>query len=171
MFVGVGSTNPVKRSATESAIGGMPGLSVEAVDVDSDVPDQPRGQEETIQGAVTRARRAYDAGGYDLGVGIEGGVATVEGADGRYLVMWAAVTDGDRVETASGPAFRLPDEVATRVDAGEELGPVMDDLYGRESVAKQEGAAGILTGNAVTRTDALETAVAGALGPFVTDAY
>jgi inosine/xanthosine triphosphatase len=171
MFVGVGSTNPVKRRATESAIGGMPGLSVDAVDVDSDVPEQPRGHAETIAGAVTRARRAYDGGGFDLGVGIEGGVAGFEGTDGIYLVMWAAVTDGDRVETASGPALRLPDDVARRVDAGEELGPVMDDAYGRENVATKEGAAGILTGNAVSRTDALETAVAGALGPFVTDAY
>jgi inosine/xanthosine triphosphatase len=171
MFVGVGSTNPVKRQATESAIGGMPGLNVDAVDVDSDVPEQPRGHTQTLEGAVTRARRAYDHGGFDLGVGIEGGVATFDGTDGLYLVMWAAVTDGDRVETASGPALRLPDEVAARVDAGEELGPVMDDVYGRESVKTQEGAAGVLTGNAVTRTDALETAVAGALGPFVTDAY
>jgi len=47
----------------------------------------------------------------------------------------------------------------------------MDDAYARDSVATQEGAAGILTGNAVTRTEALETAVAGALGPFVTDTY
>ncbi|WP_323674994.1 inosine/xanthosine triphosphatase [Halorubellus sp. PRR65] len=171
MFVGVGSTNPVKRSATESAIGGMPGLNVDAVDVDSGVPEQPRGHAQTIEGAVTRARRAYDHGGFDLGVGIEGGVAGFDGTDGTYLVMWAAVTDGDRVETASGPALRLPDDVAARIDAGEELGPVMDDVYGRESVATQEGAAGVLTGNAVTRTQALETAVAGALGPFVTDAY
>jgi inosine/xanthosine triphosphatase len=171
MFVGVGSTNPVKRSATESAIGGMPGLSVDAVDVDSGVPEQPRGHAQTLEGAITRARRAYEGGGFDLGVGIEGGVADFDGTDGLYLVMWAAVTDGDRVETASGPALRLPDDVAARVDAGEELGPVMDDVYGRESVATQEGAAGVLTGNAVTRTQALETAVAGALGPFVTDAY
>ncbi|NHN42425.1 inosine/xanthosine triphosphatase [Halorubellus sp. JP-L1] len=171
MFVGVGSTNPVKRSATKAAIGEMPGLSVDAVDVDSGVPEQPRGHAQTVEGAISRARRAYDAGEFDLGVGIEGGIAEFDGVDGRFLVMWAAVTDGDRVETASGPALRLPDAVAERVDAGEELGPVMDDAYGRESVATQEGAAGILTGNVVSRTDALETAVAGALGPFVTDAY
>lgn len=171
MFVGVGSTNPVKRDATESAIGSMPGLSVEAVDVDSGVSEQPRGHEETRRGAINRATAAYDAGGVDLGVGIEGGVATFDGADGTFLVMWAAVTDGDRIETASGPAIRLPEHVVARIDDGEELGPVMDDEYEREDVAEQEGAAGILTGNAVTRTQALETAIAGALGPFVTDAY
>jgi len=171
MFVGVGSTNPVKRSATEAAIGNMPGLSVDAVDVDSDVPEQPRGHEQTMTGARQRATAAFDAGGYDLGVGIEGGVASFEGADGLFLVMWAAFTDGDRVEVASGPAFRLPDAIGGRIENGEELGPVMDDAYARDSVATQEGAAGILTGNAVTRTEALETAVAGALGPFVTDTY
>jgi len=171
MFVGVGSTNPVKREATEAAIGTMPGLSVDAVDVDSDVPEQPRGHEETARGARQRARRALDGGGYDLGVGIEGGVAEFDGVDGLFLVMWAAVTDGDRVEVGSGPSIRLPEGVADRVDAGEELGPVMDDVYGRENVATQEGAAGVLTGNAISRSEALETAVAGALGPFVTDAY
>jgi inosine/xanthosine triphosphatase len=171
MFVGVGSTNPVKRSATEAAIGSMPGRSVESVDVDSGVPEQPQGHAQTREGAVNRARAAYDAGGFDLGVGIEGGVASFDGVDATFLVMWAAVTDGDRVETASGPAIRLPDAVADRIENGAELGPVMDDRYDRDGVAEAEGAAGILTGNAVTRTDALETAVAGALGPFVTDAY
>ena len=170
MRVGIGSQNPVKVTATEQAIGSLPGASVEPVDVDSGVSDQPSGLDETQTGAANRARRAYDAGGFDLGVGIEGGVSTL-GTDDLYLVMWAAVTDGDRVELAAGPSVRLPDEIAHRVREGEELGPVMDDVFDRDGVARSEGAVGVFTGGEVDRTGALRSAVAGALGPFVTSHY
>ena len=171
MRVAVGSTNPVKRDATAAAFSSIAGADVEPVDVASGVTEQPTGHEETIAGAETRAHRALAAGGYDLGVGIEGGVAEVDGTDGLFLVMWAAVTDGKTVGRGAGPSLRLPDDVAARTRGGEELGPVMDDVFDLEDVKEKEGAAGVLTGNIVDRESALTTAVAGALGPFVTDAY
>ena len=132
MRVGVGSGNPVKRRAFEAVLNAGEdafgeGATVEAVPVDSGVSKQPRGHGETVAGAETRARNVLTAGDYDLGVGIEGGVADIDAAPGLFLVMWAAVTDGDRLERGSGPALRLPEQVAERVRAGEELGPVMDD--------------------------------------------
>jgi non-canonical (house-cleaning) NTP pyrophosphatase len=54
---------------------------------------------------------------------------------------------------------------------GAELGPVMDDLLDTSGVAENQGAAGVLTAGMTDRTEALRTAVAGALGPFVTDHY
>ena len=54
---------------------------------------------------------------------------------------------------------------------GAEVGPVMDDEFDLENVARNQGAAGVLTGNGIDRRRALADAVAGALGPFVTDAY
>ena len=183
--VAVGSTNPVKVAATELALSRGDALSattVEAVAVDSGVADQPRGVAETVEGAVTRARRALGETrralgetatdrGDDLGVGIEGGVAEREGVDGLYLVMWAAVTDGDRVGRGAGPSLRLPSGVAARVREGAELGPVMDDLTGDRGVKHDQGAAGVLTGGHTDRERALAAAVAGALGPVVTDWY
>lgn len=193
MRVGVGSGNPVKRDATDRVLGAMRPDSggagggdggddgrgeraaadhvVEAVPVDSGVSEQPVGHAETVTGARNRARAVLAAGGYDLGVGIEGGVARFEGAEGLFLVMWAAVDDGSRVGRGSGPSIRLPDEIAARVDGGAELGPVMDDVLGETGVARDGGAAGALTDGRVDRTDALATAVAGALGPFVSDLY
>jgi inosine/xanthosine triphosphatase len=166
MHVAVGSRNPVKRAAVETA---LPDATVEAVGVDSGVAEQPFGLAETVAGAENRARRARD--GHDLGVGIEGGVARLADLDGLWLVMWAAATDGERWGRGSGPSLRLPDGIATRLDAGEELGPVMDDVLGTEDVAKNEGAAGALTGGITDRESALREAVAGALGPFVTAQY
>lgn len=236
MRIAVGSTNPVKRGATEDAFASVAGVDIESVAVDSGVSEQPTGHAETIAGAETRARRALAAGvaessdpaaprtrsagdlaseatgspangvsgpssgrssdgatsgswsdsEYDLGVGIEGGVAEFDGSDGLYLVMWAAVTDGETVGQGAGPSIRLPDDIAARVREGEELGPVMDDAFdhensdgrsssgsgaGSRSLKENEGAAGVLSGNIIDRRGALTDAVAGALGPFVTDAY
>jgi len=138
--VGVGSGNPVKRRAVELALGSaadddLPsdptGVAVESVPVDSGVSEQPTGHAETIAGAENRAAAVLDAeprGGagapddgatYDLGVGVEGGVAGFDGADGRYLIMWAAVTDGERVGRAAGPSFALLADIAARIDDDE----------------------------------------------------
>jgi inosine/xanthosine triphosphatase len=170
MDIAVGSTNPVKRRATERALNSA-GLeaTVAAAGVDSGVPEQPRGAAETAQGARTRAHNALD--GRTLGVGIEGGVDDETPIEGLALVMYAAVTDGDRTELAAGPTLRLPERIAARVRDGAELGPVMDDLLDTQGLKKRAGAAGALTGGATDRTEALSTAVAGALGPFVTERY
>lgn len=184
MQVVVGSGNPVKRDATARV---FPTAAVTPLPVDSGVSEQPTGHAETLRGAVVRARRAFAAADADLGVGIEGGVAPapdvdasvadvdgspprVVGAD-RSLVMWAAVTDGDRLARGSGPSLPLPDGIAARVARGEELGPVMDDLLGVDGVAEKQGAAGAFTAGRLTRTDALEAAVAAAAGPFLSDHY
>ena len=168
MRVAVGSENPVKVAATERA---LPEAVTEPIDVESGVPEQPRGRDQTIAGARNRAEAALAATDAVLGVGIEGGVARVEGTDGRFLIMWAAVTDGERCGVGGGPSLRLPEAVAARVEAGAELGPVMDDLLDTDGVAEREGAAGVLTGERIDRESALVHAVASAAGPVVTDLY
>lgn len=182
--IGVGSGNPVKRRAVERAFdstdvselrGDFPNgpaeVLVESVAVPSGVSEQPTGQAETIAGAENRADAVLDAGPYDLAVGIEGGVARVDGTAGLFLVMWAVVSNGSRTGRAAGPSLALPDDIAARVDDGEELGPVMDDVLDTAGVARRGGAAGALTNGRVDRTDALAAAVSGALGPFVSDLY
>jgi inosine/xanthosine triphosphatase len=165
--VALGSTNPAKVRAVSRVVSGR----VEAVAVDSGVAEQPRGHAETVAGAENRAHDALAAVDAAYGVGIEGGVAEFEGTPGRYLIMWAAVTDGDRTGRGAGPSLRLPADVADRVRAGEELGPVMADVVGEDDLARREGAAGALTGGRVSRADALADAVAAAFGPFRTDYY
>lgn len=170
MHVAVGSTNPVKKRAVEGVVTEFDG-SVVAVAVDSGVSEQPSSVEETVAGAKNRARRALEATDADYGVGLEGGVTRFEYVPGVRLIMWACVTDGERLEVASGPSLRLPDSVGARLDAGEELGPVMDDRLGTNNIAEAEGAAGVLTGGLTSRTQALTEAVACAAGPFVTTQY
>jgi inosine/xanthosine triphosphatase len=164
MHVAIGSENPVKVNAVERVV---PDAETTAVAVDSGVPEQPWGREETVRGARNRANAARSATDADYGVGIEGGVAEREAPGGLWLAMWAAVTDGERTQFGAGPSIRLPDTVAERLRDGEELGPVLDDELGREELGKQEGAIGVYTAGRVGRTGALVDAVAGAFGPFL----
>ena len=180
VLVAVGSGNPVKRDATETALTDSTAddrfvdATVVCEPVDSGVPEQPRGHDETRRGAVRRAVAAREATDAAVGVGIEGGVGSypaVETAagpvgDGLCLLVWAAVTDGTDTGVAAGPSLPLPTLVADRVTDGAELGPVVDDLLGESGVARGRGTAGVVTGGRVDREDALRTAVAGALGPF-----
>lgn len=167
MRIALGSRNPVKVAATERAAGPL-APTVEALAVDSGVAEQPRSRTETITGAENRAENALGEG-QDLAVGIEGGVETV--GETLYLIMWAAATDGDRLKRGGGPSIPLPDAIAGRVEGGEELGPVMDDVLGQEGVGRDQGAAGALTGGVIDRESALAHAVAGALGPWLTDHF
>ncbi|MFB6094588.1 MAG: inosine/xanthosine triphosphatase [Halanaeroarchaeum sp.] len=170
MRIAVGSENPVKRTATERAMGDV-ATEIATIDVASGVPEQPWGEAETIGGAKTRAARARAAGTFDLGVGIEGGVAEIEGADALFLIMWAAVSDGSRVGLGAGPRLPLPESIAGRLAEGEELGPVLDDRLDTAGIAREEGAVGVFTDGIVTREDALFQAVAGAFGRFVSGEY
>ncbi|MFW5965117.1 MAG: DUF84 family protein [Halodesulfurarchaeum sp.] len=168
MDVAVGSRNPVKYQATAAV---FENANVEAVSVDPGVSEQPLTTAETIEGARKRARRALDAEKADLGVGIEGGVARVEGEEGWYLTMWAAVADDTRLEIGSGPRIRLPSSIAGELQAGAELGPLLDERLGTEGIKKERGAAGLLTENAIDRQSSLEHAVAAAMAPIRSSQY
>ncbi|ELY60340.1 hypothetical protein C491_03560 [Natronococcus amylolyticus DSM 10524] len=98
-------------------------------------------------------------------------MARVEGTPGLSLIMWGAATDGHRIERGGGPTLRLPDRIADRLEDGEELGPVMDDVLGRDDVAETDGAAGVLTDGLTDRTRALGEAVACSVGPLLTPRY
>lgn len=170
MRVAVGSGNPVKYRATEAALGDI-ASAIDREPVDSGVAEQPMSERATIEGATIRAERALSSGAYDLGVGIEGGVTPVPSLDGRYLTMWAAVTDGTTVGRGAGPRLRLPDRITERLEDGAELGPVMDDILGTSGIKEEHGAAGVLTDRIIDRQSSLEHAVAAAVAPFVSQYY
>ena len=167
--VAVGSTNPVKIGAVRVVLARiLPLARVEGRAVPSTVSEQPRGDEETIRGALARAAAVRDALSADLGVGIEGGV--VEQADGSMRTCaWAAVVDGDGRSGVGGSlSMPLPHRVAAMVRDGLELGHAMDRLIGQQDTKRGKGAVGILTAGVVDRQQAYEILVAYALAPFLT---
>lgn len=168
--IAVGSTNPVKVGAARSVVQRLaPNAEVVGLAVPSGVPDQPWGDEETIRGALARARAARAAHDAELGIGVEGGV--VAEADGTVRTCaWAAVVGRDGREGVGGSlAMPLPDRVAQLVRGGMELGHAMDALTGERNVKQGAGAVGILTSGLVTRQQAYEVLIAYALVPFLSE--
>jgi non-canonical (house-cleaning) NTP pyrophosphatase len=75
MRIAIGSTNPVKCSATRAVLTPLfPDAEYVCRDVPSGVSVQPWGDVETRTGALNRARAALEQTGADLAVGLEGGV-------------------------------------------------------------------------------------------------
>jgi inosine/xanthosine triphosphatase len=166
--VTVGSTNPVKIGAARTVLARLHAdAHVSGLAVPSGVPDQPWGDEETIRGALARARAARAATDADVGIGIEGGV--VAGTDGSVRTCaWAAAVTRDGREGVGGSlAMALPPRVAELVRGGMELGHAMDAVTGSENVKQGVGAVGILTHGLVTRQQAYEVLVAYALAPLL----
>lgn len=166
--VAVGSTNPVKIGAARAVLERVTaGVQLSGVAVPSGVPDQPWGDEETIRGALARARAARAVTDADLGIGIEGGVVAGDDGSVRTCAWAAAVTRDGREGVGGSLAMALPPRVAELVRGGMELGHAMDAVTGSENVKQGVGAVGILTHGLVTRQQAYETLVAYALAPLL----
>jgi len=97
MMVKVGSHNPVKVQATKNVLDKIYGdLEVYPTEVDSNVPDQPIGLDQTIEGTINRAKEAYSQG-CDLGVGIESGLLkTPHTITGYVDLQWCSIYDGKK---------------------------------------------------------------------------
>ena len=167
MKVAIGSTNPTKVAAVESIVKQMwPDAEIVALAVSSGVSEMPMSDNETITGARNRARAARTAAHADLGIGLEGGVHS--DPLGLLLQGWVVVTDGNgREGVACAGRLLLPPLIADRVLAGEELGPVMDDLLGESNVKAKGGAIGALTAGLIPREQSFAVGVGYALSPFV----
>ncbi len=165
--IGIGSTNPAKIKAVENAVRKVwPTAVFIPVTTPSGVSDMPMSDEETLRGATNRACTAREMADADFGIGLEGGVQ--EAASGLLLLGWAAVMGGnDRLGIGGAARIPLPEAIANRVRAGEELGPVIDDILHAEKTNQKGGTVGALTGGLVMRGDSFETAVCFALAPFI----
>lgn len=164
----VGSINPTKVDAVRAL---LPRLRADAVllalPVDSGVSAQPLTLEETRRGAVIRAEAARAGRDADWGFGLEGGV-DFDAAGQAWLCGVVAVAPRGRATLhAYAPMLPLPAALAQRLRAGEELGPLMDRLTGREHTKTQEGAIGILTAGVVPRAESWRLTVACALAPLL----
>lgn len=170
--IAVGSVNPVKLGAVMDVVRRWrPSVLVEGVHVPSGVPDQPIGDDETIQGAAARARGARVALDADIGVGLEGGIVDQPGATMRTCA-WAVVALRDGTEFIGGSlAMPIPDAVAVLVRQGVELGHAMDVVSGQPNTKHGAGAVGILTHGLIDRQRAYEVLVTYALSPLIATEY
>jgi len=174
MKVAVASKNPVKIRAAEQGVQLMfPDEKLEVVGFSaaSNVKDQPSSDHETRLGAMNRIHNLMQmAPDADLYVALEGGIE--EQADSQNVLQmrafaWAVVRDKNGKWGESRSAhIHLPKAVADLVRSGLELGDADDQVFGRNNSKQQNGAVGLLTHDAVTRTDYYETPVILALIPM-----
>jgi inosine/xanthosine triphosphatase len=165
----VASTNPVKIDAAQIGFRRMfseAAFRFEGIASLSGVRDQPMTHTETLAGASNRARyAAQQVPTADYTIGIEGGIEI--DTDGQVQVFaWVVVLSGAKSGRAQTGVFYLPDEVAKLVQGGMELGAADDVVFGRSNSKQANGSIGLLTDDALTRTDYYVDAVVMALIPF-----
>lgn len=164
----VGSANPVKvqsvRRAFEAALSGP--FDVLGVKVSSGVSDQPLTDAATLQGAGNRAHRAREMQpDADFWVGIEGGVGRYNGAFEAF--GWVYVLHADRSSSSRSATFPLPGSIQTRLADGEELGPLIDELFGVHNIKQKGGAVGMLSRELISREALYRQPLILALIPFM----
>lgn len=161
MKVAIGTKNPSKLAAAEEAFKSFfPNQDIEFVtaEVASGISDQPMSDEETLRGALTRAKSALQETGADYGVGLEGGLQQI--AD-YWLVGNIAAVMNAAGDTAAGASARvaLPKNVVPLVLDGTELNDAVHQLTNIKDNGKKGGVLGLLSNGAVTRSSACRDAI------------
>lgn len=171
MKVAVGSLNPTKVKGVKEAYIKVFGERVIVIPtkVHSHVSPQPLSLEETLQGAINRAKEAlsFIHDSYH-GVGIEAGLFRLP--TGHWIDVQVAViiSREGRMGVGIGPAFPIPEYVIRRVTRDFiEMEKVMEEISGVKSIGEKMGAIGFLTNNIIKREDLTRIAVLMALIPFM----
>ncbi|PFG05034.1 inosine/xanthosine triphosphatase [Bacillus sp. es.034] len=149
--IAIGTTNPAKVQAIQKAFEEQyKEVQFQYLKTHSHVSEQPMTDQETIEGALNRAKNVLKATDSDAGIGLEGGVS--ESLYGMFVCNWGALVDRQGNEIIGGGArISLPNEISRELKAGKELGPLMDKYTQRTGIRKKEGAVGIFTNGLVTR--------------------
>lgn len=165
----VASKNPVKVEAVTKGFRKLlpsASLEFEGVSAPSNVPDQPRGDDETLLGAKNRAEKAKQARpDADYWVGIEGGIGSND--RGTEVFAWVYIINKDgKAGYGKTGSFYLPDVITRLLDEGLELGEADDRVFNQVNSKQNSGSIGILTSDVIDREKYYIDAVIFALIPF-----
>ncbi|ELB2121313.1 inosine/xanthosine triphosphatase [Vibrio parahaemolyticus] len=160
----IASLNPAKINAVKSAFqSAFPQQAFEfvGISVPSEVADQPMTNEETHRGALNRVKNTkVEMPTADFYVGLEAGI------EGNVTFAWMVIeSDTHRGESRSA-SLMLPPEVLAQLADANELGDVMDKVFGTENIKQKGGAISLLTQNQLTRSSVYNQALILALIPF-----
>jgi len=168
MKINVGSKNEVKVSALKELLAEydfLAGAEVGAVDAPSEVSKQPKSLEETITGAINRAR--YSFNDCDLSCGIESGLMRVPSTKSGYMdVCVCAIYDRREFHLGLSSAFECPRAVIADIFSGDlDMNQAFSraGLTNNPKLGSQEGAVGLLTKGRLTRKEYTKQAIRTAL--------
>ena len=168
MNVIVGSTNRIKIEAVTETLQHYSlfhPVSVQGKNVSSQVTDQPKSLQETVQGAINRAKGVFEEG--NISIGLESGLMPVPFTKTGFMdVCVCAIYDGKTIHLGLSQAFECPPEVVRLVhEKGYDLNQASNaiGLTTNPQLGAAEGIIGILTKGRVTRKDYTKEAIKMAL--------
>lgn len=168
MKINVGSKNKVKVNAVKEIISRYDFLRdarVQGIESSSDVAEQPKSLDETIKGAMNRAKNSYK--NCDLSIGLESGLMKIPYTKTGYMdVTVCAIYDGKEYHLGLSSAFEYPKELTrllfeeglTVNEATQKIG-----LSNEGDVGSRQGAIGILTKGRLERKEYTKQAIVTAL--------
>ncbi|MBI2175284.1 MAG: inosine/xanthosine triphosphatase [Parcubacteria group bacterium] len=168
MKIKIASRNQVKVEALKEIIQDYPHLrnaEIIAVDVSSEVDNQPKSLEETIKGAINRSRNAYSNCNYSFG--IESGLMVVPYTKtGHMNVCVCAIFDGKEYHLGLSSAWEAPKKVAEyMLNEGLDMNDAAHRacLTQNPKIGSAEGLVGIMTKGRLTRKKYTKEAIRTAL--------
>lgn len=197
MKIAVGSTNPTKINAARIAfekVFPQETIEVIGVTVDSGIPNQPMNHQQTIQGAINRAKAALEKTQADFGVGEEGGMQRFDfttrvlyspstilaevspspkgRAQGKeklwFETGWCCVVDNKgTVGIGSSIHMEVPPRLMKHIHEGKELGVATDIAFKVIDAGKKMGFFGLMTNGHIDRTIAYADGIITALSRFL----
>jgi non-canonical (house-cleaning) NTP pyrophosphatase len=121
MKIAIGTTNKLKIQAIENALAPIfPGAEFIATKVDSGVSKDPKGDEEGIEGALTRAKRAMEKEDADMDVGPEG--ITSKNKYGTFVYGYVVIIDKqNRIGIGASAQVMLPQKLEKMIESDKGL--------------------------------------------------
>lgn len=168
MKINIGSKAKPKIDALEEILKEYPDFSVAEIvskDVDTGVSGQPKSLEETVDGAITRAKNSFDD--CDFSVGLESGLMPVPHTKTGFMdTTVCAIYDGKNFHLGLSSCFEYPPKVLEYMmknnenasNAFRELG-----LTDKEYIGHHEGIIGVVTKNRLDRKEYTKQAIRTAL--------
>ena len=169
----IGSENSVKiESVRQSFSKFFKPVDVKGLNVDSGVPAQPC-NEDVFVGAKNRAEHVKRINGEqhlnaDFFVGIEGGILQFHNRWFQGSVIHI-LDQRHRESFGTTGLYELPNWIIEKLLAGNELGPIIDELVQNSNTAEKQSTIGFLTNGEVDRLQNNTQAITFALVPFLQD--
>lgn len=168
MKIIIGSKNQIKVDAVKEILQDYPHLKdaiISAMEVPSGVKDQPKSLEETVQGAMNRAKGAWRDCDYSLG--LESGLMAVPNTKTGFMdVCVCAIFDGNEYHLGLSSAWEAPKQVMNyMLTEGLDMNQaaVKAGLTKNLKVGLAEGLVGIMTKGRLTRKEYTKESIRTAL--------
>jgi len=184
IVVALGSENGAKIRATQLGLESIfnrnkndnekTEIKIIGCSVPSGIRDQPLSDQETMQGAINRAKAALEKNPEaQYGIGMEGGIHHItEPVDKWFECGWIVVVDRNNVDhigIASTARFELPNKVMHEILVNhKELAEIMDALTKKTDIRSNEGAMGVFTNSILHRDLIYSHALVFAFSRFTT---